>query len=70
MNRSAHSGVANSTASTPPPGSATMNDLGLVKPVDVFGEGIVIGIATVPTDGSMPASANCSVCLIDKYWRP
>jgi hypothetical protein len=28
-----------------PPGSAPVNDLGLVKPVDGFGESIVIGIA-------------------------
>jgi hypothetical protein len=37
-----------------------MDDFGLVKTVDCFGESVVIGIADAPEDGSMPASASRS----------
>lgn len=41
--------------------SSPMDDLGLVKTVNRFGESIVVTIANAfPTDGSMPASASRS----------
>ena len=46
------------------PGSAAVDQLSLVEPVDGLGQGVVIA---VPTDGSMPASAKRSLYFIDTY---
>ena len=43
------------------PGSSPADDLSLEQPVDGFGQCIVIAIAKLPTEGSMPASARRSV---------
>ena len=47
-----------------------MDGLGFVEAVDGFGERIVIAVPTLPTEGSMPASAKRSVFLIETYWLP
>jgi hypothetical protein len=49
------------------PGSATVNQLSLVEPIDGLGQGIVIAVAFAPTDGSIPASASRSLYFIDTY---
>jgi hypothetical protein len=52
------------------PGASSVDDLGLVKAVDRFGQGVVIAVTDAATDGSIPASARRSVYLIDRYWLP
>ena len=64
------------------PRAAAMDDLGLEEPNDRLGEGVVAGFGlrpargqaslspTLPTDGSIPASARRSVYLIETYWAP
>ena len=44
-----------------PPWSSPVNDLSLVKAIDRLGESVVIGSPTLPTEGSIPASARRSV---------
>ncbi len=43
------------------PRAVRANDLCLVKAVDGLGEGIVVRIPTVPTEGSMPTFLSLSV---------
>lgn len=39
----------------------TANQLSFVQPIDGFSQGVVVAIALLPTEGSMPASAaRCS----------
>ena len=52
------------------PRSASMDDFGLVEAIDRFGEGVVVELPTLPTEGSIPASARRSVYLIETYWAP
>ena len=52
------------------PRSTSMDDLSLVEAVDRFGEGVVVESPTLPTEGSIPASASRSVYLIETYWAP
>jgi hypothetical protein len=51
-----------------PPRPTSMDDLSFVETVDRLGESIVVLSPTLPTDGSMPASAKRSVYLIETYW--
>ena len=43
------------------PWPSAMNDLGFVEPVDSLGDRVGITVPTLPTEGSMPASASRSV---------
>jgi hypothetical protein len=43
------------------PGPALTDDLRLEEAYDRLGQGVVVGVARLPTDGSMPASAKRSV---------
>ena len=52
------------------PRSASMDDLSLVEAIDRLGEGVVVRVAELPTEGSIPVSARRSVYLIEKYWAP
>ena len=45
-----------------------MDDLGLEQAYHCFGERVVVRIPTLPTEGSMPASASRSLYLIETYW--
>ena len=45
VDQSTHSSVANSTASKLRHGPRRMNDLGLVKTVDRFGQSVVVAVA-------------------------
>jgi hypothetical protein len=47
-----------------------VDDLGLEQADDRLGEGIVIRVAEVPRDGSIPASARRSVYRIDRSRTP
>ena len=42
-----------------------MDHLGLVEAIDRFGEGVIVSSPTLPTEGSIPASASRSVYLIE-----
>ena len=44
-----------------------MDQLSLVEGVDRVGQCIIVTVALATTDGSMPASARCSLYLIDTY---
>ena len=50
------------------PRASSMDDFSLVETVDRFGEGVVVESPTLPTEGSIPASASRSVYLIETYW--
>ena len=52
------------------PRSPSMDDLGLVEAVDRLGQRVVVKSPTLPTEGSIPASARRSVYLIETYWAP
>jgi hypothetical protein len=45
-----------------------MDDFSLVQTIDRLCQRIVIGVPTLPTDGSRPAPARRSVYFMDKYW--
>ena len=49
---------------------APVDEFGLVEAVDGLGERVVVKSPTLPTDGSIPASARRSVYLIEIYWLP
>ncbi len=49
------------------PRTPPMDHLGLEQPDDGFRQSIVVRVPTLPTDGSIPASARRSVYLIDTY---
>jgi hypothetical protein len=49
------------------PSCSSMDELGLIEAIDRLGESVVVGIATLPTEGSTPASARRSVYLIETY---
>ena len=50
--------------------SAPVDNLGLIGAVDRLGERIVLEIATLLSDGSVPASARRLVYLIEAYCTP
>ena len=50
------------------------DDLCLVKAIDRLGQSVVVAVATLSTEGSVPAAARCSVYFMDTYplmneWR-
>ena len=53
-----------------PPRATPVDHLGFVKTIDRLGQSVVIAVATLPTDGSIPALARRSVYLIETYWLP
>jgi len=53
-----------------PPQPTPMDDLRLIEAVDCLGECVATASPTLPTDGSIPASASRSVYFIDTYWLP
>jgi len=50
------------------PGATSMNDLCFVGPLIVSARALSKESPTLPTDGSIPASAKRSVYLIETYW--
>ena len=52
------------------PWSVAMDHLGFVKAVDRLGESMSYESPTLPTEGSMPASARRSVQRMDTYCDP
>jgi len=51
------------------PWSAPVNDLGLEKTVDRFGECVVVAVANA-SDGRLDAWLGRSEYFIDTYWTP
>jgi uncharacterized protein (DUF2237 family) len=47
-----------------------VDEFGLVQAFNGLGQGIVVAVATLPTEGSTPASARSSVYLMDTDCLP
>ncbi len=70
LNQSTHSRVANSTASRLRHGPRRWITSALNKPLIVSARALSYESPTLPTEGSMPASASRSVYLMETYWAP
>lgn len=70
LNQSTHSSVAYSTASKPRHVPRRWITSAFVEPLIVSAKALSQLSPTLPTDGSIPASASRSLYLIETYWRP
>lgn len=70
LNRSTHSRIAHSTSSKLRHGLRGWMTSALNNLLIVSARALSWLSPTLPTEGSMPASANCSVYLTDGYWLP
>src|ERR671911_1136274 len=70
LNQSTHARVANSTASKLRHGPQRWITSALSGALIVSARALSYESPTLPTEGSMPASASRSVYLIETYWTP
>src|SRR5512144_2203201 len=68
LNQSTHSSVAYSTASNDRHGPRRWMTSVLNRPITVSASALSYESPTLPTEGSMPASASRSLYLIETYW--